>query len=493
MQTRLILGGPGSGKTSRLLEVMWHELSHGIPPGKIALVSFTKKATEEARIRAMKKFNLEADDLPYIRTLHSLCYWKLSIRPGMVMTMKDYHKIADRLGVELSRHMFNPDDTSGTIKDGDKMIHYHNLMRTTKTNLREVWEAHDSPFLLGRLEQWVATCEQFKQDFNKVDFTDMLTRFVTDGFPLPVEVAFIDEAQDLTELEWDVIELAFGKVKRRYIAGDDDQAIYGWSGANVERFLTISHDEMEVLPISYRLPHKIFTFATAFAKRFIKNRYEKDWNPHPDNDKGFIKRISSLSELNLNEGSWYLLGRNSCFLPELTEFARQSGVTYTYKREPSIDETDLEVIRLYVRWKKGEALSMVEIKKIFGKMNLTVRVPHGNFTIDKFSKNPPRWDVALKGIQHTTRAYYTTILRKGNKLSDIPQVHINTIHGVKGGEADNIVIMTDMTRRTYEGMLQKGGFDYEGRVFYVSVTRAKKGVYILLPRTQNYFSGFNEI
>ena len=55
---RLILGGPGTGKTTRLLDIVAEEIEKGTSPERIAFVSFTRKATEEAQDRAIKKFNL---------------------------------------------------------------------------------------------------------------------------------------------------------------------------------------------------------------------------------------------------------------------------------------------------------------------------------------------------------------------------------------------------------------------------------------------------
>ncbi len=80
MRTSLILGGPGAGKTNRLLTLMEEHLEAGVPPERIGFVSFTRKAAEEARERAKKKFGLTGDDLPFVRTLHSLCYFSLSCK-----------------------------------------------------------------------------------------------------------------------------------------------------------------------------------------------------------------------------------------------------------------------------------------------------------------------------------------------------------------------------------------------------------------------------
>ena len=62
-----------------------------------------------------------------------------------------------------------------------------------------------------------------------------------------------------------------------------------------------------------------------------------------------------------------------------------------------------------------------------------------------------------------------------------PQIFLETIHAVKGGEADNVLLLTDMSRRTYQNLQYEP--DDENRVLYVGCTRAKKNLFILTPRT----------
>ena len=51
------------------------------------------------------------------------------------------------------------------------------------------------------------------------------------------DVVFIDEAQDLSPLQWKLYDILKQKSKDIYLAGDDDQAIFAWAGADVNRFI----------------------------------------------------------------------------------------------------------------------------------------------------------------------------------------------------------------------------------------------------------------
>ena len=67
----IVLGPPGTGKTHTLLNKVQDYLKN-VDPDKIGYFAFTKKAANEAKARAMDKFNYTEDDWPYFRTLHSV-------------------------------------------------------------------------------------------------------------------------------------------------------------------------------------------------------------------------------------------------------------------------------------------------------------------------------------------------------------------------------------------------------------------------------------
>ena len=77
----IILGPPGTGKTTTLLNLVDQFIQQGIRPKQIGYFSFTKKAATEAATRAAEKFNLDVeDDLTYFRTLHSYAFNQLQER-----------------------------------------------------------------------------------------------------------------------------------------------------------------------------------------------------------------------------------------------------------------------------------------------------------------------------------------------------------------------------------------------------------------------------
>src|SRR3954464_13673202 len=92
---KLVLGGPGCGKTTRLLDIVAEEMRGGIPASSIAFVTFTKAAAEEAKEREGALFALDPTDLPWFRTIHSLAYARLGIGRDDVMDRRDWKEFGD--------------------------------------------------------------------------------------------------------------------------------------------------------------------------------------------------------------------------------------------------------------------------------------------------------------------------------------------------------------------------------------------------------------
>ena len=483
MYKRLILGGPGAGKTTRLLEVMDEELSHGLKPYSIAFVSFTKKAVTEACQRAVLKFKLKEKDFLFFRTLHSLCYRQLGIKPNQVMRPEHLREIGNLLGVPIIGKMMIDNDSG--MWDGDKMLFMDNLARNVKQDLKDIWQQTDWDLSWPMVELFSKTLKAYKQKRGLIDFTDMLQNFVQDGDDIGVEVAIIDEAQDLTPLQWQVVDIAFAEVKRFYIAGDDDQAIYEWSGADINRFLGLEENEREILPYSYRLPKMIFNEAMTLIKK-IDKRYEKKWQPR--DDLGKVTRCYSLDQIDLTiPGTWLLLARNVCFLSILQEICVVQGISYTMRGSfASVNPGEVQIIQEYERLRKGGVTNEIKGEEILRYLDQPRNLIPGAYRLSGLvSFDPGIWHDAMTGLTADKRSYYLTILKAGRKLTGIPKVHLDTIHGVKGGEADNVVLLTDLTRATEEHWEKNP--NAENRIFYVGMTRAKQNLYLVTPTTDRGF------
>ncbi len=97
---------------------------------------------------------------------------------------------------------------------------------------------------------------RYKKERYMKDFTDLLLEFIEKDMAPEFDVLFIDEAQDLSYLQWQMVRTIWKKSKKTYIAGDDDQAIFQWAGADIDHFIALKEevDEIKVLEQSYRIP-----------------------------------------------------------------------------------------------------------------------------------------------------------------------------------------------------------------------------------------------
>jgi superfamily I DNA/RNA helicase len=85
----------------------------------------------------------------------------------------------------------------------------------------------------------------------------------------------------------------------------------------------------------------------------------------------------------------------------------------------------------------------------------------------------------------TERSYILSMLRSGEKITKKPRIKLSTIHSAKGGEATNVVLLTDIPYRTWKSYEKSP--DDDTRVFYVGLTRAKENLHIIQPSTNKYF------
>ena len=92
------------------------------------------------------------------------------------------------------------------------------------------------------------------------------------------------------------------------------------------------------------------------------------------------------------------------------------------------------------------------------------------------------WSEAMDRIADKDRAYITALLRRGEKFNGVPRITVSTIHGSKGGEADNVVLFTDLSPAADSTM--RIARDDVHRIFYVGVTRTRQNLYLVEPEGQ---------
>lgn len=457
--TKIIFGAPGCGKTTRLMAILEQELkTHN--PDKIAFVSFTRKGTYEGVKRAQEKFGFKENDLPYFRTLHSIAFRDGELSKYDMIQKRHYKDFSAAMHMNFTGYY-----TEEFYNNDDKYLFLVFLERNNPNAAKRFSFDMDTLVLNSVRKNYLA----FKAFARVTDFTDILEEFVKRDKALPVEVAIIDEAQDLTSLQWDMCRVAFKDCQTVYVAGDDEQAIYEWSGADVEQFLKMK-GEREILQQSYRLPRKILELSKRISG-MILNKVEKQFNCV--NEEGEISFYNSLDYLKINPNeSYYFLSRNNWFLGWHRTFLKERAQVFYDKDKLSIDRREVRAIQL---WEKSRKNDLTETERVQLRM----------FLPEYADKKKPWYDVLV--MEQDRMSYYKDLIKAKTDLTNVRHT-VNTIHGVKGGEADNVVLLLDFTK-SVKANFEKNP-DSELRCLYVACTRAKKHLHIVHSQSKNGYDSY---
>lgn len=503
--TTVIVGPPGTGKTTDLLNIVEQLLMEGIKPWEIAFISFTKKATEEAKERAMLRFGFVEKELPHYRTIHSFAFRHIGVKRDQVFGWQHLRELGRMLGIDFKgRKQVDEDDVYGMAM-ADRMLFMEGFAKNTKQPLRKVWsDAMEDDIDWFELDRLDKTMQAFKHSRSLVDYNDMLIRFnSTDPRTLPkLKALIVDEAQDLSALQWDAVKLLSYNADRVYIAGDDDQAIFSWSGADVKQFMHLT-GAVKTLPVSHRLPRSVHAFANALSHR-ISERRPKDWSSKAEN--GALNWFSNFEEIDMSKDTWLLLARNGYMLEKYEEWCLNQGLSFRSVNRDPLKSPSLAAIRVWENLRRGLDQSTDQVRdmlKFMDPANISTELRNNLRPLDgsvqqsivslaamgldgrDSSGTYPIWHVALSRIPAAEREFYIAARRRGEPLLKEPRIKISTIHAAKGGEADNVVLLTDISYRCFANMQDK--MDDEIRVWYVGATRCKKSLNLVMPTTQLSF------
>ena len=491
----IILGPPGTGKTTTLLNLVDEFIKDGVRPKQIGYFSFTKKAANEAATRAADKFNLDKEtDLENFRTLHSFAFHKLGMVKEKMMQPEDYREFGEKCGIPIKTAKFSTDD--GTFNSDNEYLTIINTARVKRMDLLEYYDSRQNILDIERSTLYLLSEElkKFKKEKGLKDFTDLLEDFIDKDIQPTFEVLFIDEAQDLSKIQWEMVRVLWSNAKKTYIAGDDDQAIFKWAGADVDHFIALKEevDDIKTLNQSYRIPGGPIHELSQKIIGKVQNRFSKEYKTIPE--AWILKRYSDITQVDMSQGNWLILSSANHFLEDAKDLCEIQGWYYQYRGINSVPLKLLLALNNWEAWRKGAYLNHLEIRNIYEYLGSNVlpgfkkgktlqsedkytlkecQEKHG-LTTDKV------WYEAFEGLDTITENYIRNMRANGEKINKNPRIIMSTIHGAKGGEADKVLLMQDLTNAALETFSHDP--DELHRLFYTGATRAKRELHVLDPK-----------
>lgn len=267
----LVLAGAGSGKTRVLTTRMSYLVrTLGVPPEAILGLTFTNKAAEEMRERLSRLLSPAESKKISLCTFHSFC---------MQVLREEIH----HLGFTSHFSLYDEKDLERIIKlIARDLLEHEGELPSLGATLSAISKASQCgvPPINGETSSWHDrfTGEVYDRlkaalrAYNAVDFDHLLTLTV-ELFTTHLDVLnryqdrfryiMIDEYQDTNPVQFRLAELLTAGHKNLFVVGDDDQAIYGWRGADVANILKFSDAEVIKLEQNYRSCNTILQAANA--------------------------------------------------------------------------------------------------------------------------------------------------------------------------------------------------------------------------------------
>jgi len=506
-----ITGPPGCGKTTELKRLI-DAASDLYFPNEIGVVSYTNAAVEEIRTRIVNTLSEEEKDLVQnVRTLHSHCYRLIGRPPVGEGNLAQFNKERPEFAVGSGK--VNPDENiphkDHSRKSNDKLMNEMNQLRNQLVPPDE-WMPDTQAFYKAWSE-WL--------DYNgMVDYTGMIEQVMARKLCPKILILFIDEAQDLTPLQYAVTKLWSENARSTTYAGDSDQCIFRFSGSRPEEFIELDHQWNKHLDQSYRVSPVVHGYGEAVVRQ-IQNRENTIYKPSDKYGEGKVY-TTLYPDLSL-EGEHMIICRCNYQINRWIKYLSDQGLLWKNLYRPSnrgwnpLGTQSLETVRIFYTLLSGQEILMSDMQKMVKRLYAKDTMKHGakgaflgmqtheavgdkmlpyycdlqdmpslgfkQSFIDTIQNKKVDEIFKLTGIAAPALIKLPRDIVEFNSVVDNINITIGTIHSIKGGEADHVWLDVGTSPIILKELLRDPLAMYdEARVAYVAVTRARRTLGLLL-------------
>jgi len=458
-----IYGPPGTGKTFRLIRRVNAYVRTGTPYHKIGYFAFTKKAAKEARNR----IGVDEKQVPYFQTLHAFCFHLLNLNESAIIQPHHYEALGKKLNVRVNFTDKYNDEETHFLTCNNPYFQMIGKAINKDITIREEFDLneHDRKNIdWHTLNHIYINLQEYKKKMHLLDFNDLIKKVISSGKIPKLKAIFIDEAQDLSPLQWQLYDKLRENCDDMYLAGDDDQAIFAWAGADVNRFIKEPANE-RVLRYSRRVSRAVQEQSQIAVSRISGIRKHKEYLPRAQ--EGFASHINNLGQVDLTKGKWLILTRTKSNLLDIMKELKSKNIYYQSNKGKSFNVGIYNGAMAYTKWIREGELGEKEINDV------REYIPNGDWNPEK------NWyDIFVADQKEIL--YIRNIISGGEKLYENARIWLSTIHAIKGGEEDNVILSLHQGAKVQKGIsLSVDKQDEEHRVWYVGVTRARNNLYKL--------------
>ena len=275
----LVLAGPGSGKTLTIVNRVKYLIEkQKVRPEEILVVTFTRFAAAEMKSRLCLVMGKR--DLPVtVGTFHGIYYgilkWAYRMNQENILSETEKYQILRGVINKERMEIFDEEDF---IQDIAAEI---GKVKNNRIPLEEFVSEKCSADAFRNIYR---NYEQHRKELKKIDFDDMLVLCyelfrsrpdVLAQWQKKFRYVLIDEFQDINRIQYDVIRMLAQPENNLFVVGDDDQAIYGFRGADSELMLGFGKDYPNAKQILLGMNYRSTANIVQNSLKLIENNVER--------------------------------------------------------------------------------------------------------------------------------------------------------------------------------------------------------------------------